>query len=299
MHVGCTVGDGLTWSTAGKFGNAIVFGYYGAAVDLGNPGPLQLNGSMTSSAWIYSTAFPESDAAIISKLDGNSGTRQAWEGDTVNLLLDVMRSASSSGCAPRFVGQALLVVLTVLLPSKLALADVGGEKDELNPVLVYGDITRLGEKAVVGALKKKKTQWTVFMSSISSAEQAWIDIGLLLLPHSTGAARIDIRIAFENALVAAPITTIRSIGVQPSNLRVICGPSAQPTYDLAETSIYQRLSTVESLLIQENVGVTDASLKARLNKCADMLEAADVRFRQDWSKPEKVTPRTPRGSVTQ
>src|SRR6266480_4541505 len=121
MHVGCTVGDGLTWSTAGKFGNAIVFGYYGAAVDLGNPGPLQLNGSMTSSAWIYSTAFPESDAAIISKLDGNSGTRQAWEGDTVNLLLDVMRSASSSGCAPRFVGQALLVVLTVLLPSKLAL----------------------------------------------------------------------------------------------------------------------------------------------------------------------------------
>ena len=36
-------------------------------VNLGNPTALQLTGSMTVSAWIYSTSFPVDDAAIVSK----------------------------------------------------------------------------------------------------------------------------------------------------------------------------------------------------------------------------------------
>ena len=36
-------------------------------VNLGNPTALQLTGSMTVSAWIYSSAFPADDAAIVSK----------------------------------------------------------------------------------------------------------------------------------------------------------------------------------------------------------------------------------------
>ena len=36
-------------------------------VDLGNPAPLQLTGSMTVSAWINSASFPADDAAIVSK----------------------------------------------------------------------------------------------------------------------------------------------------------------------------------------------------------------------------------------
>ena len=36
-------------------------------VELGNPAPLQLTGSMTVSAWVNSAAFPADDAAIVSK----------------------------------------------------------------------------------------------------------------------------------------------------------------------------------------------------------------------------------------
>jgi hypothetical protein len=180
--------------------------------------------------------------------------------------------------------------LTILLLSKGVVADAATKKTELNPVIVFNDITRSGEKAAVKSLRKDKAQWAAFVSSISSAEQAWVDLGLLLLPHATGAARTDLRIAFENALVAAPVTTIGSISPRSPNLGVICGSSAQPTYDLAENSIAQRLSAVESLLVQEDPTLTDASLKARLSTCADMLEAADVQFRRYWSNPDKAAP---------
>src|SRR5262249_51766224 len=49
-------------------------------VDLGNPPALQMTGSMTISAWIYSTAFPADDAAIVSKWDAN--TPRGWQLDT-------------------------------------------------------------------------------------------------------------------------------------------------------------------------------------------------------------------------
>ena len=39
-------------------------------VNLGNPTALQLTGSMTVSAWIYSSSFPVDDAAIVSKRTG-------------------------------------------------------------------------------------------------------------------------------------------------------------------------------------------------------------------------------------
>jgi len=61
--------DGANWTTAGKYGNALVFPG-GSLVDLGNPGTLQLTGSMTVSAWINSSTFPGNDAAIVSKLSG-------------------------------------------------------------------------------------------------------------------------------------------------------------------------------------------------------------------------------------
>jgi len=61
--------NGPTWTTAGQFGKALVFDGTSAFVDLGNPGTLQLTGSMTVSAWIKSAGFPFDDAAIVSKRD--------------------------------------------------------------------------------------------------------------------------------------------------------------------------------------------------------------------------------------
>jgi RHS repeat-associated protein len=59
--------DDLIPSTVGKFGGALVFGGPNAGLDMGNPPVFNITGSMTLSAWIYSTDFPEDDAAIVSK----------------------------------------------------------------------------------------------------------------------------------------------------------------------------------------------------------------------------------------
>ncbi len=64
-----TLTNGPTW-VAGKYGGAVGFDGSNDYVSLGNPTQLQLTGSMTISAWIYSAAFPGDDAAIVSKRNG-------------------------------------------------------------------------------------------------------------------------------------------------------------------------------------------------------------------------------------
>jgi chitodextrinase len=75
--------SGTTWTTAGRYGNALAFNGTSAFVDLGNPATLQLTGSMTVSAWIRSAAFPVDDASIVSKRNGgNSGYQLDTTKDT-------------------------------------------------------------------------------------------------------------------------------------------------------------------------------------------------------------------------
>jgi uncharacterized protein (TIGR03437 family) len=66
---------GATWTTSGKYGNALQYDGAASYVDLGNPGSLRSTGSMSWSAWVYLTAFPGVDAEIISRSDGTLG----WE----------------------------------------------------------------------------------------------------------------------------------------------------------------------------------------------------------------------------
>src|SRR6476646_7941810 len=61
-----TLTNGPTF-TAGKYGNAIALDGVNDFGNLGNPSALQLTGSMTVSAWIYSTSYPNDDATIVSK----------------------------------------------------------------------------------------------------------------------------------------------------------------------------------------------------------------------------------------
>src|SRR5690349_13859404 len=49
---------GATWSTGGKYGNALSFNGKSSYVDLGNPSALQLTGSMTLEAWVKAAATP-------------------------------------------------------------------------------------------------------------------------------------------------------------------------------------------------------------------------------------------------
>jgi Concanavalin A-like lectin/glucanases superfamily len=59
--------SGATWTTAGRYGKALTFDGVNDFVNLGNPGELQLTGSMTVSGWINAAAFPVDDAAVVSK----------------------------------------------------------------------------------------------------------------------------------------------------------------------------------------------------------------------------------------
>src|SRR5439155_8987321 len=67
-----TLVNGATFTTARKYGNALALDGVNDYVDLGNPGALQLKGSMTVSAWINATAFPGDDAAVVSDRDSGS-----------------------------------------------------------------------------------------------------------------------------------------------------------------------------------------------------------------------------------
>ena len=61
---------GATWTTAGRYGNALSFNGSTSYVDLGNPTALQLTGSMTLEAWINAAANPADDGQIIAKSSG-------------------------------------------------------------------------------------------------------------------------------------------------------------------------------------------------------------------------------------
>ena len=67
-----TLSNGAGWTT-GRYGNAVQLDSNNDFVNLGNPTALQLTGSMTVSAWIYSAAFPGDDAPIVSKRSGSRG----------------------------------------------------------------------------------------------------------------------------------------------------------------------------------------------------------------------------------
>ena len=66
--------NGATWTTAGKYGAALSFNGSSSFVDLGNPAPLRITGSMTWSAWVLATGTPADDGQIIAKSTGNSGS---------------------------------------------------------------------------------------------------------------------------------------------------------------------------------------------------------------------------------
>ena len=73
---------GATWTPAGKYGNALAFDGMTSYVDLGNPIPLQLTGSMTWSAWVFATGNPPNDGQIIAKSAGPDGWKLKTSPDT-------------------------------------------------------------------------------------------------------------------------------------------------------------------------------------------------------------------------
>jgi hypothetical protein len=61
---------GASWTTGGKYGNALSFDGSTSYVDLGDPTALQLTGSMTLEGWVKAAANPGDDGEIVAKSDG-------------------------------------------------------------------------------------------------------------------------------------------------------------------------------------------------------------------------------------
>jgi chitodextrinase len=92
-----TLTNGPTF-TAGRYGNAVALDGVNDFVNLGNPSTLQFTGSMTVSAWVYVSAFPSDDAAVVSKrTSGESGYQLDVTADTGPRTIGFKLSNSSGG----------------------------------------------------------------------------------------------------------------------------------------------------------------------------------------------------------
>ena len=74
--------QGATWTSGGRYGNALSFNGSSSYVDLGNPALLQITGSMTLSAWVKATSNPSDDGEIVAKSDSASGWQLKTSADT-------------------------------------------------------------------------------------------------------------------------------------------------------------------------------------------------------------------------
>jgi fibronectin type 3 domain-containing protein len=93
---------GATWTTGGKYGNALSFNGTSSYVDLGNPAALQLTGSITIEAWVKAAADPANDGQIVAKSDNTSGWQLKTSHDTGPQAFAVAVTNSSGARAQRY-----------------------------------------------------------------------------------------------------------------------------------------------------------------------------------------------------
>jgi uncharacterized repeat protein (TIGR01451 family) len=99
-----TLVDAPTWTT-GRYNGALNFDGT-SYVDLGNPVPLQLTGSMTLSAWINISANPGDDGAIVAKL-GGAGWQLKTSPDTGPRTAAIQISSNGSDAIQRYSASVL------------------------------------------------------------------------------------------------------------------------------------------------------------------------------------------------
>ena len=93
---------GATWTTGGRYGNALSFNGSSSYVDLGNPALLQITGSMTWSAWVKAAANPPNDGQIVAKSNDASGWQFKTSPDTGPHTFGVAVSGATNAFAQRY-----------------------------------------------------------------------------------------------------------------------------------------------------------------------------------------------------
>jgi hypothetical protein len=93
---------GTTWTTGGRYGNALSFNGSSSYVDLGNPALLQTTGSMTWSAWVKAAANPPNDGQIVTKSNNASGWQLKTSNDTGPQTFGVAVARANNAYAQRY-----------------------------------------------------------------------------------------------------------------------------------------------------------------------------------------------------
>ena len=93
---------GATWTTGGRFGNALSFNGSSSYVDLGNPALLQITGSMTWSTWVKAAANPPNDGQIVAKSNNPSGWQTKTSPDTGPHTFGVAVAGANNNFAQRY-----------------------------------------------------------------------------------------------------------------------------------------------------------------------------------------------------
>ena len=93
---------GATWTSGGRYGNALSFNGSSSYVDLGNPALLQITGSTTWSAWVKAAANPANDGQIIAKSNSSFGSQFKTSRDTGPHTFGVAVSGNANASAQRY-----------------------------------------------------------------------------------------------------------------------------------------------------------------------------------------------------
>jgi hypothetical protein len=116
------------------------------------------------------------------------------------------------------------------------------------------------------------------LEQVRNGEPGAVSAALAALSKSKAKPDRDLVDALQEALIVKPTTVLRAI-TDPQHMRLVCGPSVQQTYDLAENSLNERFSAVAT----EQLNSTDRDDKKRFTECGDELyraiESAERRAR--------------------
>ena len=129
-----------------------------------------------------------------------------------------------------------------------------------------------GERALLVTLAKERGKWRQVLAEVSWGRPGWIDLALRLVVVAEEEQAAELRIALEDALIVSPKTVLATTSGNPLLLSVVCGPSAQRSYDLATDSVSERLSAILTLRLEEDKDTRTPLLNA-IDQCADALEA--------------------------
>lgn len=133
--------------------------------------------------------------------------------------------------------------------------------------------------AVLGLpLQQLNAASPVPLEQVRNGEPTAVRAALGALPKGSVKSDRAVVDALQEALIVKPTTVLRAINDR-RHMRLVCGPSVQQTYDLAENSLNERFNAVAT----EQINSTDPDDKKRFTECGDELykaiESAERRAR--------------------